>query len=123
MDYVTTRELREKPGEIWQRVETGEEFVVTRRGKPFALLVRTEPTTVEERLRALRLSRMGKLARVIQDDVRAVGAGHLTDEDIQVEINEWRCERRAALAADPPAASASPPMVAEPAREFPPRGR
>ena len=52
MDYVTVRELREKSGEIWQRVEAGEEFVVTRNGKPFALLVHTEPAAVEDKLRA-----------------------------------------------------------------------
>ena len=62
MDYVTVRELREKSGEIWQRVEAGEEFVITRNGKPFALLVHTEPTSAEDRLRALRLSRMAELA-------------------------------------------------------------
>ena len=60
MDYVTVRELREKSGEIWQRVEAGEEFVVTRNGKPFALLVHTEPAAVEDKLRALRLQAFGR---------------------------------------------------------------
>ena len=71
MDYVTVRELREKSGEIWQRVEAGEEFVVTRNGKPFALLVHTEPRAVEETLRALRLTRMAGLVRQIQAEVDA----------------------------------------------------
>ncbi len=43
MDYVTVRELREKSREIWQRIEAGEEFVVTRNGKPFALLLQPNP--------------------------------------------------------------------------------
>lgn len=90
MDYVTVRELREKSGEIWQRVEAGEEFVSTRKGKPFTLLVRTEAAAVEDRLRALRLSRMARLVRTIQDDAQASGASRLTDEGIQVEIDAAR---------------------------------
>lgn len=115
MDYVTVRELREKSGEIWQRVEAGEEFVVTRNGKPFALLVHTEPQAVEDRLRALRLSRMAEVVRAIQADAQASGASLLTDEEIQAEIDAARRERRARPAAYPPAATVPPPKAAEPA--------
>lgn len=90
MDYVTVRELRERSGEIRNRVEAGEEFVITRNGKPFALLVHTEPTATEDRLRALRLSRMAELARAIQEEARASSASVLSDEDIQAEIDAAR---------------------------------
>ncbi|MEO8298230.1 MAG: type II toxin-antitoxin system prevent-host-death family antitoxin [Burkholderiales bacterium] len=95
MDYVTVRELREKSGEIWQRVEAGEEFVVTRNGKPFALLVHTEPRAVEDTLRALRLARFGEVVREIQAQSVAQGTDQLTDEDIQAEIDAARREARA----------------------------
>jgi len=114
MDYVTVRELREKSGEIWQRVEAGEEFVVTRNGRPFALLVHTEPAQVEERLRALRLSRMAELARAIRDEAQASGASLLTDEDVQAEIDAARRQRRSPQATHRSTAAAQPPMVAEP---------
>ncbi|GMV02180.1 MAG: type II toxin-antitoxin system prevent-host-death family antitoxin [Burkholderiaceae bacterium] len=115
MDYVTVRDLREKSGEIWQRVEAGEEFVVTRNGKPIALLVHTEPTAVEDRLRALRLGRLAELVRAIQADARASGASLLTDEELQTEIASSRRERRASLANQASAASTQPPIAAEPA--------
>lgn len=99
MDYVTVRELREKSGEIWQRVEAGEEFVVTRNGKPFALLVHTEPQAVEERLRALRLSRLGEVVQAIQAHALISGAGKLTEAEIQAEIDAVRRERRQPSAA------------------------
>lgn len=114
MDYVTVRELRDKSGEIWQRVERGEEFVVTRNGKPFALLVRTEPQAVEECVRALRLSRMAELVRAIQADAQASGASLLTDEEIQAEIDAARRERRARQAVYPPTTAKAPPKAAEP---------
>lgn len=115
MDYVTVRELREKSGEIWRRVEAGEEFVVTRNGKPFALLVHTEPTAVEDRLRALRLGRLAELVRAIQDDAQTSGVSLLTDEELQVEIDAARRERRASLTTQASAATTQPPMAAEPA--------
>lgn len=94
MDYVTVRELREKSGEIWDRIEAGEEFVVTRNGKPFALLVHTLPSEVEDRIRALRAARFGEQVRRIQEDAVRTGAKLLTEEDIQAEIDAVRRERR-----------------------------
>lgn len=103
MDYVTVRELRDKSGEIWQRVEAGEEFVVTRNGKPFALLVHTEPGAVEDRLRALRLARLGALVRRLQDESAAGGAAGMTEAEIQAEVDAARRERAGAapVAAEP----------------------
>ena len=94
MDYVTVRELREKSGEIWQRVEAGEEFVVTRNGKPFALLVHTEPAAVEDKLRALRLQAFGRAWDALSRQARESGAAELTDADIQAEIDAVRQEQR-----------------------------
>lgn len=90
MDYVTVRELREKSGEIWQRVEDGEEFVVTRNGKPIALLVHTAPAEAEERLRLLRAAQFGSVVRRIQQQAQASGADALSEEDIQAEIDAAR---------------------------------
>lgn len=93
MDYVTVRELREKSGEIWRRVEAGEEFVVTRNGKPFALLVHTEPTAVEDKLRALRLQAFSRAWDALAKQAQASGVADMTDEDIQAEIDAARRER------------------------------
>jgi prevent-host-death family protein len=96
MDYVTVRELREKSGAIWQRVEAGEEFVVTRNGKPFALLVHTEPSAVEDKLRALRLQAFGRAWEALTRQAQESGARELTDDEIQAEIDAVRQERRRA---------------------------
>jgi prevent-host-death family protein len=93
MDYVTVRELREKSGQIWQRVEAGEEFVVTRNGRPFALLVHTEPGDVERALRAHRGARFGAALERVQAQARASGAADLTHVEIQAEIDAVRRER------------------------------
>ncbi|MCZ2441191.1 MAG: type II toxin-antitoxin system prevent-host-death family antitoxin [Burkholderiales bacterium] len=95
MDYVTVRELREKSGQIWQRVEAGEEFVVTRNGKPFALLVHTEPSQVEAALRAHRATRLGAVIARMQAHARQTGSEGLSDEAIQAEIDAVRRTGRA----------------------------
>jgi prevent-host-death family protein len=94
MDYVTVRELREKSGEIWQRVEAGEELVVTRNGKPFALLLHTEPGEVEATLRAHRAARLGAVVARMQARARETGSSRLGDEDIQAEIAAVRKKQR-----------------------------
>lgn len=94
MDYVTVRELREKSGAIWQRVEAGEEFVVTRNGKPFALLVHTEPAAVEDRLRALRLQTFNDAWQALSRQAQDNGLAELTEEEIQAEIDAVRQEQR-----------------------------
>lgn len=97
MDYVTVRELRDKSGEVWQRVESGEEFVVTRNGLPCALLLHAEPAEVEDLLRAHRAARLGAVVKRLQQQVRERGAEQLTEEDIQAEIDAVRRKRAASL--------------------------
>ena len=97
MDYVTVRELRDKSGEVWQRVESGEEFVVTRNGLPCALLLHAEPAEVEDLLRAHRAARLGAVVKRLQQQVRERGSEQLTEEDIQAEFDAVRRERAASL--------------------------
>lgn len=90
MDFVTVRELREKSGDVWQRIEAGEEIVVTRNGKPFALLLATQPSELEEMLRAHRAARFGAVAKRMQAQAKTSGADQLTDQQIQAEIDAVR---------------------------------
>ncbi|HMO49261.1 MAG TPA: type II toxin-antitoxin system Phd/YefM family antitoxin [Rubrivivax sp.] len=94
MDYVSVRDLGDNPDEIGKRVAAGEEFVVTRNGRPFALLVPTRPEDVEKHLRTLRAARFGAAFERLQAQARASGADQLTDADIQAEIDAVRAERR-----------------------------
>ena len=43
MDFVTIREFRSRPAEVWDRLEREKELVINRNGKPFAVLTRTQP--------------------------------------------------------------------------------
>jgi prevent-host-death family protein len=94
MDFVTVRELRAESAKVWEKLEAGEEVVITRNGKPFALLVHTEPSELEEQLRALRWAHFDRL--LAEQHKRAVESGldKMTQEEIDAEIAAARRERR-----------------------------
>jgi prevent-host-death family protein len=94
MDYVTVRELRAESGKVWERVEAGEEIVVTRNGKPFAIMVPTKPSEVEDKLRALRAASFGIALRNVQRRAAETGANKMTLQEINAEIAAARRERR-----------------------------
>lgn len=94
MDYLTVRELRAESGKVWDRVAAGEEFVITRNGKPFALLLHAEPAEVETTLRAYRAARLGMVLDRVQTHAEAQGLNKLTGRDIEAEIAAVRVERQ-----------------------------
>ncbi len=96
MDYVTVRELRAESGKVWKRVEAGEEIVVTRNGKPFALLLHTEPNEVEATLRAHRAARFGAVLERIQKRAKEKGLDKITAKEIEAEIAAARKDRQTA---------------------------
>ncbi len=101
IDYVTVRELRAESGEVWRRVEAGEEIVITRSGKPFALLLHTAPADVESTLRAYRAAKLGTVLDRIQTHSLAQGLDQISDEAVTAEIGAVRAERRAPANAKP----------------------
>ncbi len=94
MDFVTVRELRAESAKVWEKVEAGEEVVITRNGKPFALLLNTRPDELENMLRAIRAERFGATVRKMQAHAQQAGLSDMTMEEIDTEIAAMRKERR-----------------------------
>ncbi len=92
------RELGAESGKVWNRIAAGGEIVVTRNGKPFALLLHTEPAGVEAALRAHRAARLGAVLGRIHAHVDAQGLKRITAKEIEAEIAAARKERKAAHA-------------------------
>ncbi|MBT9160321.1 MAG: type II toxin-antitoxin system Phd/YefM family antitoxin [Dehalococcoidia bacterium] len=57
MKFVTVRDLRLKPGEIWKRLEMERELIITSNGKPIALLTGINEDTMERTCTTLRRTR------------------------------------------------------------------
>ena len=95
MDFVTVRELRTDSARVWDKIAAGEEFVITRNGTPFAIMVPTRPSEVEDKLRALRAESFGAALRELQGQAGKAGSERMTLDEINAEIGAARKERRA----------------------------
>lgn len=100
MDFVTVRELRAESAKVWEKVEAGEEVVITRNGKPFALLLNARPDELENMLRAVRAERFGATVRKMQAHAQRAGLSGMTMDEIDAEIAAMRKERRERNAGD-----------------------
>ena len=94
MDFVTVRELRTDSARVWDKIAAGEEFVITRNGKPFAIMAPTLPSEVESNLRALRAARFGRLLEEQHKRSVALGLDKMTMDEINAEIALARKEMR-----------------------------
>jgi antitoxin (DNA-binding transcriptional repressor) of toxin-antitoxin stability system len=94
MDFVTTKELRAESGKIWAKLEAGEDIVITRNGKPFALMVHTEASDLEDNLRSLKAARFTRLLAEQHKRSIAMGLDKMTMEEINAEIAAARQEHR-----------------------------
>ncbi len=94
MDFVTVRELRTDSARVWEKVAAGEEIVLTRNGKPFAILAPTLPSEVESNLRALRAAHFSRLLAEQHKRSVELGLDKMTMEEINAEIALARKEMR-----------------------------
>jgi len=92
---VTTKDLRAESGAVWKKLEAGKDIVVTRNGKPFALLVHSSAEALEPMLRAIRAERLMATVQKIQQQSVARGADKMTMKEINAEIAEAHKERAA----------------------------
>ena len=94
MDFITVREFRTEPGKVWEKLEAERELVVTKNGKPFALLTATQPNTLEEDLRSLRQTRLIRTIAEMQRRSAERGLDKMTVAEIDAEIAASRAERQ-----------------------------
>ena len=94
MEFVTVGELRTDSARVWDQIAAGKEFVITRNGTPFALMVPTRPSEVESDLRALRAARFDAALKRMHRHAVETGLDKMTLEEINAEIAAARKERR-----------------------------
>ena len=90
MDYLTVKDLR-KTRKLWEKLASERKLVITKDGKPSALMISVSPETVEESLREIRRALFS--AAVSRVRKRAETEGISDDEEIAAEIDQIRKER------------------------------
>ena len=93
MKFITVRDIRTSPAEIWKRLPEEQEMVITNNGRPIALLTPLSDDTLEETLSAVRRARAVNAVHQMRRLARERGLDEMSEEEIQAEIDAARRER------------------------------
>lgn len=94
MRFVSVRDLRGRPSQIWRRLAAEKEMVLTSNGRPVAILTAVSGDTVEESLAAIRRARAATALAALQRRSLETGAARLRPREIDAEIRAERRKRR-----------------------------
>lgn len=95
MRFVSVRDLRGKSAEVWKRVSTDKDVVVTSNGRPIAILSAVNEASLEESLAAIRRARAIQAVESMQAASRRAGLDRLSAKNIEAEIRTVRRARAA----------------------------
>jgi antitoxin (DNA-binding transcriptional repressor) of toxin-antitoxin stability system len=95
MKFVTIREFRNKTAEVRKDLDAEREIVLTSNGRPFALLSRLDPDTVEDEIIAVRRARARVAIERMRAKAKAVGLDKMSMKEIDAVIADVRRKRRA----------------------------
>jgi prevent-host-death family protein len=94
MEFVTIRDLRLRPSEVWDKLRQQHEIVLTSNGRPVAVIADVREDNVEETISALRRARAQAAVSRLRQASAAAGLDGMSDADIEAEITQARHERR-----------------------------
>mgnify|MGYP001449078723 CR=1 FL=1 len=86
MAFVSIRDMRTRPGEVWQQLQEDGNLIVTSSGRPFALMISAEGEDVEELLLALRRARAQLAVSRLRKQAAERGLDRLAPAEIDAEI-------------------------------------
>ena len=88
MKFVSVRELRLRPGEVWKLAKQEKDLIITANGRPVAILTGVDEKTFEKELDAIQRSRTLLALEALQRESARKGTDMITDEQIQLEIEQ-----------------------------------
>ena len=90
MKFVTVRDFRTSPSNIWKMLLSERELVITNNGKPIALLTPLNDETLEETVSAVRRAKAINAMRKMQEKSASIGNDRMTLEEINAIIKDAR---------------------------------
>ena len=94
MKFITVRDLRTTPAQVWKALPEEQEIVITNNGKPIALLTPLTDTDLEDTLASVRRARAINAVKKMQAVTVAEGISGMTMKDIDREIQAYRKTRK-----------------------------
>ena len=102
MEFITVRDLRTRPSQIWDKLRQQRDLILTSSGRPIAVLSHIDEGGVEETLAALRRARAQAALSRMRADAAGQGLDRLPSDEIEAEIAAARAERRESAHGAPP---------------------
>jgi antitoxin (DNA-binding transcriptional repressor) of toxin-antitoxin stability system len=93
MEFITVRDLRTRPSQVWDKLRQRRDLILTSSGRPIAVLSHIEEGDVEETLAALRRARAQAALSRLRADAATQGLDRLSPEEIEAEIAAARTLR------------------------------
>lgn len=94
MKFITVRDLRGRPGQVWSNLARERDVVLTSNGKPIAILSAVSEETLEESLAAVRRARAVSAVEKMQLRSVEQGTDKLPLDEIDAEVRAARKARR-----------------------------
>jgi antitoxin (DNA-binding transcriptional repressor) of toxin-antitoxin stability system len=86
MKFITVRDLRTTPAQIWKDLPGEQEMVITNNGKPIALLTPLNDADIEDTVAAVRRARAATALKRIRDLAVKTSLSEMTIDQINGEI-------------------------------------
>ena len=93
MKFISVRDFRIRPGDVWKQLKVYKDIIITSNGKPIAILNPVEDSNLESSITALRRARALLALEEIQKDSVVRGLDKITGDEIEEEIKAARLER------------------------------
>jgi antitoxin (DNA-binding transcriptional repressor) of toxin-antitoxin stability system len=94
MKFITVRDLRGRPGQVWNKLARERDVILTSNGKPIAILSAVTEDTLEDALAAVRRARAITAVERLQSQSVSAATDTLTLDEITAEIRTVRKARR-----------------------------
>ena len=92
MKFLSTRELRNRPGVIREILEDGD-IALTANGKPFAIVVGVEDGDLERTATVIRRARAQLAVSRMRRAAAGAGVGASSPKEIEAEVSAVRAKR------------------------------
>jgi len=90
MKFVSIRDLRLKPGEVWKLTKVEKDLVITSNGRPIAILTGVNEETFEDELDVIQRARALKALDNLHKESVMKGTHLISDKEIQADIEAIR---------------------------------
>ena len=94
MRFISIRDLRIRPGEVWRKLEKDHDLVLTSNGKPIAVLTDVDEEDLEQTLNAIRSARALAAIERMHRIAKEKGLDKWTADQVNDKAASYRTTRK-----------------------------